>query len=123
MCIIFVIAKLPQWRQVRNLCNISVSQSRCWLKFVFGSLIVGLPRAPEGGPGEVKLEDVGKMPGLFPGSSEGLEVYLEMTSLVVRTVDRGIFETHSHHLGGDHILHLVAHNMEILGLHWCFVVY
>ena len=43
-------------------------------------------------------------------------VHLVMMVLVLGTPEAGTFETSHNHIGGDHILATVAHNMEILGL-------
>jgi hypothetical protein len=47
---------------------------------------------------------------------EELLVYLEMTARVLRTAERGTFETCHNPLGAGHIFATVAHNLEILGL-------
>jgi len=48
-------------------------------------------------------------------------VHLEMTALVLGTVQGGTFETHHNHLEGGLILATVAHNFDILALHWWLV--
>jgi len=52
----------------------------------------------------------------FPVVLEALSVHMEMTSLVLETVDGGSFGTRHNHLGSGHILATVAHNLEIVGL-------
>jgi hypothetical protein len=48
-------------------------------------------------------------------------VQLEMMALVGESVERRLFETHHNHLGAGHILATVAHDLDILGLHWWLV--
>ena len=44
-------------------------------------------------------------------------MHLEMTALVLGTAEGGTFETCHNHLGAGHILAMVAHNLDIVGLH------
>jgi len=48
-------------------------------------------------------------------------VDLEMGALVLESAEGGTFETCHNHLGGGHIVATVAHNLEILRLHWWLV--
>lgn len=50
-----------------------------------------------------------------------LEVLLEITSLVLRIVEGGTFQTHHKHLGGVHIFATAAHYLDILVMHWSMV--
>jgi len=52
----------------------------------------------------------------FPADLEALSVLLEMTALVLGIAEGGTFETRHNHLGAGHILAMVAHNWDILGL-------
>jgi hypothetical protein len=45
-------------------------------------------------------------------------VCLEMMAPILGAAEGETFEVHHDHLGGFHILPTVAHNLEILGLHW-----
>jgi len=47
---------------------------------------------------------------------EALLVHLKMTALVLGTVERGTFGTCHNHLGAGHILAMVAHHLDVLGL-------
>jgi len=48
-------------------------------------------------------------------------VHLEMTALALRTAAGETFETRNNRLGGGHILAMVAHNLDIVGLPWWIV--
>jgi len=50
-----------------------------------------------------------------------LSVHMVMTALVPAAVQRVIFQSYNDHIGGVHINATVAHNLEIMGLHWCLV--
>jgi hypothetical protein len=50
-----------------------------------------------------------------------LEVLLEMTTPVQSIAERGTFEVHLNHLGGNLILATVAHSSDILGSHQSLV--
>jgi len=52
----------------------------------------------------------------FPAVLEALSMHLEMTALVLGTVEGGTFETCHNHLGAGHILPTVALNLDIVGL-------
>jgi len=41
-----------------------------------------------------------------------------MTALGLETAAGETFETCHNHLGGGHILAMVAHTLDIVGLHW-----
>ena len=43
---------------------------------------------------------------------------LEIMAIVLESAKGGTFETHYNHLGGGHILAMVAYNFDILALRW-----
>jgi len=45
-----------------------------------------------------------------------------MTALVLESAEGGTFQTHHNHLGGGHMLAMVAHNFDIIALCWWLVV-
>ena len=53
---------------------------------------------------------------------EARSVHLETMAVVLMYTVRGTFETHHNHLGGSHILAMVAHVRDILCLHRWLVV-
>jgi len=58
----------------------------------------------------------------FEAVLEALEVHLGMTAHVLWIVEGGTFEVHHNLLGGNHMLAMMAHNSDILGLQQCMVV-
>jgi len=52
-----------------------------------------------------------------PAVLEALSVHLEMTALVLGTTEGGTLESRHNHLGAGHILAMVAHNLDNVGLH------
>jgi hypothetical protein len=55
--------------------------------------------------------------GRIPVVLEALSVHLEMTALVLESVEGETFETHHNNLGGGYILATVVQNLDFLGLH------
>jgi hypothetical protein len=45
-------------------------------------------------------------------------VHLGMMALVLESAEGGTLETHHNHLGGGHLLAMVAHKVDILALYW-----
>lgn len=72
---------------------------------------------------EVQVKDLGwkmlvdRLDG-FPAVLEALVIHLEMTALLLESVEQRTFETQHIYLGCDHILAAVVHDLEILA--WCY---
>jgi len=60
--------------------------------------------------------------GCFHAVLETLKVHQKLMALVQEGVERRTFNVYYNCLGGFYILGMVAHNLEILGLHLCWVV-
>jgi hypothetical protein len=58
----------------------------------------------------------------FEGVLEALEMHLEIMAQDLELAEEGTFEVHHNLLGGNHMLAIMAHNLDIHAVHLCLVV-
>ena len=117
-CIIFIVEHLRHWGQVGNPSNISFRLFHWRLEYVCREACGVSPRLAGrrlrlmSRAGRCELIDW----MISQAVLEALLVHLKMTALVLGTVERGTFGTCHNHLGAGHILAMVAHHLDVLGL-------